>query len=91
MSERKAYHFSLGDSSEGPIGYCAVIAAESPESAVEKLNEYLRQISHESPDLLDPFRDAHRDEYLVAYFNPHPVTVDDIDSVDDLEEEESDE
>lgn len=73
----KNYHFSLGNSSKGPVGFCAVISAESPEAAVVRLQELL------PPELNvadgNPLSET---EYVYAYFNAKAVTVDDIDSVD---------
>ena len=77
MSNR-SYHFSLGNSSEGPVGFCARITASSKEAAVAKLQMALF-------DALDhPVcgEDADDIEYIQVYFNSDAITVDDIDEVD---------
>ena len=33
----KSYHFDLGNSSDGPIGFCARVFADSKEQALEQL------------------------------------------------------
>lgn len=67
-----SYHFNIGDSSTGPIGFCARIAADSEEEAVEKL---IQLIPHEHVI----FNDTSAGEYLAVYFNVGRITADDID------------
>jgi hypothetical protein len=79
------YHFSLGNSSQGPVGFCAAAHAASPEEAVAALQANLAECA-----------DIHaRDsgegiEYIAAYFNAPAITVDDIDDVTDLEPAQDD-
>ena len=66
------YHFSLGNSSDGPVGFCAEVEAESQEDALEILKEELPEsmgieTTHESI------------VYLRVYFNPNAITTADID------------
>jgi hypothetical protein len=42
-----SYHFSLGNSFDGPIGFCARVDAETAEEAVTKLNKALAVREHE--------------------------------------------
>lgn len=78
-----SYHFDVGNSDEGPIGYCARVTAESKEEAIEKLRAQLDHIG----GAREIFRDWDDIEYLEVYFNSELVTVDDIDEVN---EDESD-
>jgi hypothetical protein len=73
------FHFSLGDSSDGPIGFCANIEAESPEKALEILRERLPGASEISGD---------GQEYITVYFNGDAVTVDDIDDETDADDDD---
>ncbi len=68
------YHFSLGDSSKGPVGFCAAVYAESKEKALAKLKEILPQ------DCVVPM-DPEDDEidYVQVYINPDAITIEDID------------
>ncbi len=75
----RSYHFDLGNSNDGPIGFCAVVEAHSPEEALRKLREAL-------PDFIEVKNVEDDDiEYLNVYFNPDAVTTKDID--DEWEEE----
>lgn len=67
----KRYHFSLGNSKDGPIGYCAAVRAESKEEAVEILKQALLveiKVFIEHPAV----------EHVEVYLNPAVVTTDDI-------------
>lgn len=37
----KSYHFSLGNSAQGPVGYCARILATSKKAAIARLRKLL--------------------------------------------------
>jgi hypothetical protein len=41
LAKKRDFHFSLGDSSDGPVGFCATIRASSTKQAVEKLKAAL--------------------------------------------------
>jgi len=75
------YHFSLGNSTEGPIGFCAVVDGASRTEATAKLKRALRNISGPSGDLgvSDPNRNV---EYLNVYFNPTVIGLSDIDGAE---------
>jgi hypothetical protein len=73
------YHFDVGDSTSGPIGFCAVIEAASPQAAVERLREQLLDTSVRIEDAKDA-------EYIEVYFNDQKVSEADIDSVEDDED-----
>ena len=83
--KRRRYHFSLGNSSKGPIGYCAVVIARSQWEAIEKLRKQLPeelkvpQVGEEyDPDV----------EYIEAYFNDQAIRLKDIDEIEDVPEKE---
>ncbi len=78
---KQAYHFSLGNSSTGPVGFCARIIASSKEEAVEKL----RDATPEEYMIGEYDYDLGVD-YLQAYFNPTAVSEKDIDFEEDIEE-----
>lgn len=81
--EKKRYHFSLGNSSKGPIGFCAAVWATGKEEAVEKLRRAL-------PENLEIplFTDDEDIEYAQAYFNESAVTARGIDDVEGADPEE---
>lgn len=67
----KRYHFSLGNSKEGPIGYCAAVQAESEKQALEILKQALLVE-------IKVFIDHPAVEHVEVYLNPAVVTTDDI-------------
>lgn len=71
-----SYHFSVGDSTNGPLGLCARIMARSQKEAVENLRAALP-----SENTLELERGTSWDgvEYLHVYFNPECITSSDID------------
>jgi hypothetical protein len=82
----KSYHFSLGNSADGPVGFCASVTARTPEEAVEILKEHI-----ETEVALVNEHSLHRSrwgavEYARAYVNPEAITTADIDSEEDLPE-----
>lgn len=72
----KSYHFSLGDSTTGPIGLCARVTADSPEVALAGLREAL---GDEHTIRLSAEDTAAGVEYIEVYFNHKAITVADID------------
>ena len=71
----QSYHFCLGNSTVGPVGYCARVDATSKEEAVELLKARL-------PDSV-MVSDSFGDEYIEVYLNIEAITKSDIDEVDD--------
>lgn len=69
----REFHFSVGDSTEGHVGLCAVIVAHSHQEALDTLLERL-------PELVEV--DTQGDDYINVYINPSAFTVDDIVHVD---------
>lgn len=78
------YHFSLGDSSEGPIGYCAAIMADTPEKALLILQEKIESIDHEL-EITYTIGDFKQGEYVCIYFNAGDISTNDIDFWNDAE------
>lgn len=86
----KRFHFSLGDSGTGPIGFCASVYAETAEEAAQMLNDALSELGHsvsaidnEAPEESDEEDEPYID-YVEVYFNPvHGVEVTDIDETED--------
>ena len=76
----KSFHFSLGDSADGPCGFCARIEAETAEAAVDILKNVLK-----NADEIEIPNDGLPVDYIRAYFNPDAIGVDDIDDEEDLE------
>jgi len=71
-----SFHFDCGNSSQGHIGFCARVRAETPQEALAILKEAL-------PEELKVDVDDDRIEYLNVYFGYDNVTKGDIDMVDD--------
>ncbi len=81
MAKRRAYHFSLGNSSTGPVGFCARIIASSKEEAVRLMRETMSE-EYMVVEYLDEV------VYFQVYFNRSAVSEKDIDEVNDLVEGE---
>lgn len=76
MSKSYSFHFSCGNSTVGPIGFCAAIRAETPQEALTTLREILPS------EFVIP-ADDDRVEYARAYLSVENVSSHDIDMVDD--------
>lgn len=81
---KQEHHFDLGDSNTGPIGFCAVITADSPEEALEILKEKLP----EELMAVDASELPGEKDYIQVYFNSEAITLKDNDFSDDLDDEE---
>lgn len=79
MAKLKQYHFSLGNSTDGPIGFCALIEAESEKQAVSILQEAL-------PEELAVESSNGGVIYIEVYFNSAKVSAKDIDEVERVSE-----
>ena len=90
MSEptQKSYHFDLGNSADGPIGFCARVTASSPDEALAALKDALPEDIQLSTSWEDVARGV---EYIEVYLNHAAITVDDIDEVNDLETDDDEE
>ena len=81
-----SYHFSLGNTAEGAVGFCATVTAESKEEALARLLEALpAEVEYKTRDLNGA------GEYINFYVNPDAITVSDIDEDDEDDELEEDE
>jgi hypothetical protein len=74
------YHFSLGDSTVGPIGFCASVRARNKEEGVKTLRRRLpaelavaEWHAGGDPDGI---------EYIRVYFNEAAISVSEIDEVE---------
>lgn len=83
MSKNKSYHFSLGNSSTGPIGFCARVTASSKADALTKVRNRIEDLHRE---LSVPLSDDDGTEYLNVYFNPAAISVRSVDEVTDSTE-----
>jgi hypothetical protein len=76
----RRYHFNLGNSTTGPIGYCADVVADSAQAAVAKLTTAIGFKDDQAEVDHDTFS---RQEYITVFFNCTNITIDDIDAEDD--------
>jgi hypothetical protein len=73
-----SFHFSLGNSTSGPIGFCAQVAANTRGEAAAKLRRAVQQSTGAAGEVL--IRSAGPNiEYLAVYFNPDAIRASDID------------
>lgn len=77
----KSYHFSAGNSTKGPVGYCARVRAHSKKEACEILESVIPQ---EYETGIHENDDQGRVEYFEFYLNSEAVKPSMIDEVDDL-------
>lgn len=78
-TKKTSHHFSLGNSVDGPIGFCARVTASSRREAVEKLKAVI-------PDDLEFLLDVDQSDgvnYLAVYINPERITTRAIDEEDE--------
>jgi hypothetical protein len=80
------YHFNCGDSTHGPVGFCARIRAYSREEALEILRNVLDDEQRVWP-CGDPDDNA-RVEYIRVYFGTENLTIDHIDEIDEIDDED---
>lgn len=79
---KSRFHFSLGDTTDGPVGFCAAVDANTEAEALEKLKASLPESYP-----LEPVADQDKDiDYIRVYFNPDKITVADIDEEEGLDE-----
>ena len=78
----KSYHFDCGNSSRGPIGFCARIRAESQDEALGILKDALPQEMDVSP-VGDRDLSAHV-EYIQIYLSSENIRTRHIDEWEDV-------
>lgn len=88
-----SYHFDVGNSLDGPIGFCARVVAATADQALARLRAYLTEMVDgyaTYDDCTDNLSDrpATGIEYLRIYFNPERVALAHISSEDETEETE---
>lgn len=78
----RRYHFDIGDSTKGPIGFSGAVHASSLEEALKVFKEHLPTELTVRSVLVKDIGDT-LFEYAEAYINPDAITVNDIDEVTD--------
>jgi len=63
---KNSFHFSVGNSSHGHIGFCARVFADTPQEAAELLKEGL-------PEYVPRICNGEAFEYTHVYFNPDAI------------------
>lgn len=81
----KSYHFSLGNSTKGPVGFCALIKATSKAAAVAILKKALPEEQDVHP-VSEDGDGTPEVVYIAAYFNEAAITEADIDEEEAVEE-----
>lgn len=79
----KSFHFDLGNSTKGPIGFCARVQAENMDDAITLLKKALPE-EHEV-DARRPGPNEAGIEYICVYFNDKAITKKTIDEVNEVE------
>lgn len=77
MSDLKSYHFDVGNSNTGPLGFCGRVKADSKEEALQLLREALPETVE-----VKSMEHHHRVEYLHVYVNDEAIKVEDISDPD---------
>jgi hypothetical protein len=73
----KLYHVDIGNSSDGPLGLCAVVRASSKRRAVDILRERLPSVIEVKSSEVHPPMDESEGEYINIYINTSFVDMDD--------------
>lgn len=79
----RSYLFSCGDSSNGPVGFCARVQATSRREALRLLKAGL-PTEAAIPTAADTEASI---EYLNVYFNEDAVTLADVEDEEDVDED----
>ncbi len=74
---KNTYHFDVGNSTTGPIGFCAEVQAATKQEAVKLLRDVLEQ--HEEQAMIPAGESL--GGYLSIYLNGDKVSVKDIDHI----------
>lgn len=82
----KSYHFDLGNSVDGPVGYCTRIKATSRREALKILKAVLPEEASIRDLLCGTDAQLRAVEYLNVYFSDN-VTTGDIDDSEDVKGE----
>lgn len=85
----KSFHFDCGNSTDGPIGFCARIRANTKEEALAILKRVLPdeiKIRANWSNDDQGRKDAEAVEYIEAYIGANRITVKNIDDWEDVKE-----
>jgi len=74
----RSYHFSCGDSAQGPLGLCARVAANSKQDALRKLRRALSDSTGAAGEINVAVA-SRKIEYIEFYVSPHNIRLADID------------
>jgi hypothetical protein len=77
----QSFHFSVGSSDSGPIGWCSRVIAFTPAEAVA----VMRNIIEERGQAYMVVENEDSIEYFQVYLNPEVLTEDDIDDSEDVQ------
>lgn len=80
----KSYHFDMGNSNEGPVGFCVEVHASSKKEAVELVRSFVESV--EDGLNMNPSDMDAGIQYGQVYFNAEAITEKDIDEVKTVEE-----
>jgi len=83
-----SYHFDCGNSTDGPVGFCARITATSKKRALEILRETIPETIEVDPYDFDRKVKGERVEYYNVYISSDNVVLKDIDDAEPPLEEE---
>ena len=78
----KSYHFDVGDSTDGPIGFCARVRAASKNEAVGILKDVVGANCDIELTRNLISSQASQIEYMNVYLNADALSAADIDEVD---------
>jgi hypothetical protein len=76
--ELTSYHFDLGNSTDGPIGFCARVNAHDKKEAVKILQQRLRLLTRLYGGL-EVMPCNGNGEYIIVYFGEDNLSAKDID------------
>lgn len=79
------FHFDVGNSHKGPIGFCASIVAVNRDDATALLNQHLAAMDHEAVLFQqNTMPNVPTIEYVAVYFNNAGVTAENIHETEDV-------
>ena len=82
-----SYHFDCGNSTEGPIGLCASVTADTPEEALTQLQNFLAACQEVSLTKHAAVDDAPGLNYCNVYIEGENITLAHIDEEDDEDDD----
>jgi hypothetical protein len=81
QSPLKSYHFSCGNSTQGPVGICARVIADTKQEAIGKLRAAIENSLGAFGELRLQV-DAPAVQYVNVYISPENITFSDLDMED---------